>query len=77
MHHSCLWYFHLRTGEWAPPASRLYTHLGQGSVALFFMITGFLFFSKLLDGRTRRIDWSKLFIARFLRLTPPPPSSRA
>jgi peptidoglycan/LPS O-acetylase OafA/YrhL len=34
------------------------------------MITGFLFFSKLLDGRSRGIDWFKLYISRFLRLVP-------
>jgi len=34
------------------------------------MITGFLFFSKLVDGRTKKIDWGKLFISRFLRLVP-------
>jgi len=34
------------------------------------MITGFLFFSKLIDGRKKNIDWGKLFISRFLRLVP-------
>lgn len=34
------------------------------------MITGFLFFSKLIDGRIKCIDWGKLFIGRFLRLVP-------
>lgn len=70
LHHSCIWYFYLRTGLWEVPPSNLYTHFGQSSVALFFMITGFLFFSKLIDGRTKQIDWGKLFISRFLRLVP-------
>lgn len=70
LHHSCIWYFYLRTGRWEVPPSNLYTHFGQSSVALFFMITGFLFFSKLIDGRTKNIDWGKLFISRFLRLVP-------
>lgn len=56
LHHSCIWYFFLRTGQWQAPPSNLYNHFGQSSVALFFMITGFLFFSKLIDGRTRSID---------------------
>jgi peptidoglycan/LPS O-acetylase OafA/YrhL len=68
--HSCIWYFYLRTGKWEVPPSNLYTHFGQSSVALFFMITGFLFFSKLIDGRTKKIDWGKLFVSRFLRLVP-------
>lgn len=70
LHHSCVWYFYLRTGTWQLPPSNLYVHLGQSSVALFFMITGFLFFNKLLEGRTREIDWLKLFVSRILRLTP-------
>lgn len=70
LHHSSIWYFYLRTGHWEVPPSNLYTHFGQSSVALFFMITGFLFFSKLIDGRVKRIDWGKLFISRFLRLAP-------
>ena len=70
LHHSCVWYFYLRTGRWATPTSHLYTHLGQSSVALFFMITGFLFYSKLLNARHRPFDWERLYIARLLRLTP-------
>ena len=70
LHHSSIWYFYLRTGQWKVPPSNLYTHFGQSSVALFFMITGFLFFSKLINGRKRGIDWGKLFVSRFLRLVP-------
>lgn len=69
-HHASIWYFFLRTGRWNAPPSHLYTHFGQGSVAIFFMITGFLFFSKLIDGRSRPIDWGHLFVSRFLRLVP-------
>jgi len=70
LHHSCIWYFYLRTGQWSVPPSNLYTHFGQSSVAFFFMITGFLFFSKLMEGKTKKIDWGKLFVSRFLRLAP-------
>lgn len=70
LHHSCIWFFYLKTGRWQVPPSNLYTHFGQSSVAFFFMITGFLFFSKLLDSRTRDVDWAKLFLSRILRLTP-------
>jgi peptidoglycan/LPS O-acetylase OafA/YrhL len=34
------------------------------------MITGFLFFSKLIDGRTGNIDWGRLYVSRLLRLVP-------
>ena len=70
LHHSCIWYFYLRSGKWEVPPSALYTHFGQSSVTLFFMITGFLFFSRLIDGRTKNIDWGRLYISRFLRLVP-------
>lgn len=70
LHHSCIWYFYLRSGRWEVPPSNLYTHFGQSSVALFFMITGFLFFSKLIEGRSREIDWVRLYVSRFLRLVP-------
>lgn len=70
LHHASVWYFYLRTGQWGLPPSNLYTHFGQSSVAFFFMITGFLFFSKLIDGRTRQIDWTKLYVSRILRLVP-------
>ena len=68
--HACVWYSFLRDGKWLNPPSNLYTHFGQSDVMLFFMITGFLFFSKLLDARNRSIDWGRLFVSRFLRLVP-------
>jgi len=70
LHHEVVWQSYMRTGQWTMPPSNLYTHLGQSSVALFFMITGFLFFSKILEGREKNIDWGRLFISRVLRLTP-------
>lgn len=70
LHHAVIWYFFLRTGRWEVPPSNLYTHFGQTSVAFFFMITGFLFYTKLLDGRKNGFDWSRLYVSRFLRLFP-------
>jgi len=70
LHHSAAWYAFARGGGWAIPPTRLYTHFGQSSVALFFMITGFLFWSKVIDGRARPIDWRRLYVSRVLRLTP-------
>jgi peptidoglycan/LPS O-acetylase OafA/YrhL len=70
LHHSAIWYFYLRNGQWKVPPSNLYTHFGESSVVMFFMITGFLFWSKLIDGREKPIDWTRLFISRVLRLAP-------
>ena len=69
-HHSAIWYFYLRSGLWELPDSHLYTHCGQSSVALFFMITGFLFFSKLLNARAKGVDFGRLLLGRVMRLTP-------
>lgn len=70
LHHASVWLYYLKTGNWEAPPSNIYNHLGKGSVAFFFMVTGFLFFSKLLNGKTRPVDWLKLFVSRIYRLTP-------
>lgn len=70
LHHSSIWFLYSKTGEWVLPSARLYAHFGQSSVALFFMITGFLFFRKILDGKESPVDWLRLFVSRLLRLTP-------
>ena len=70
LHHSSIWYSYLRTGRWEVPPSNLYTHFGQSAVALFFMITGFLFFSKIIEARLTKIVWFRLFLSRLLRLVP-------
>ena len=43
VHHGAVWWGYLHTGQWRPPPSRLMNNLGEGSVALFFMITALLF----------------------------------
>lgn len=70
LHHSAIWYFFLRSGLWRVPPSNLYTHFGQSSVVFFFMITGFLFSSKLINARAKPINWLQLYVSRFLRLVP-------
>lgn len=70
LHHAVIWYFYLRSGAWTFPPSNLYTHFGQSGVAFFFMITGFLFFSKVIRSDAGEIDWLRLFVSRLLRLGP-------
>lgn len=72
VHHASIWWGYAKTGYWALPPSALYTHFGQSGVALFFMITAFLFFGKLLDARARAepVDWLRLYVSRVLRLVP-------
>ena len=68
LHHSSIWFFYLRTGEWVAPESNVYSQFGSSSVALFFMITGFLFFSKILSGG--QWNWRVFYLNRLFRLAP-------
>lgn len=70
LHHATVWYFYARTGTWGLPPPSIYRELANTCVSLFFMITAYLFIGKLLDARTRPIDWTALFVSRVLRLTP-------
>lgn len=69
VHHSIITWIFLQTGVMDFPPSNFYSQLGQGSVALFFMITGFLFWNRLLThGRQR--DWLAFAVSRLFRLYP-------
>ena len=59
----------IETGTWEVPDSRFYVLLGPIGVSVFFMITGFLFWGKLLrtKGRPR---WNALYIGRLFRIGP-------
>ncbi|KAA0976941.1 acyltransferase [Pseudomonas sp. ANT_H12B] len=69
VHHSIITWIFLRTGVIDFPSSNVYSQLGQGSVALFFMITGFLFWDRLLT-QGRQHDWLAFAISRLFRLYP-------
>lgn len=68
--HAALWYYFAKSGLWANAPVRVYGGLGLLGVIVFFMITAFLFVSKLQHARTKGLDWLRLFVSRFLRLTP-------
>ncbi|SDC25240.1 acyltransferase family protein [Paraburkholderia lycopersici] len=70
LHHSCIWYFYLRTSAFESPPSNFFANIGRAGVALFFMITGFLFATKIIDAKTKGMDWIRLYVSRFLRLAP-------
>jgi peptidoglycan/LPS O-acetylase OafA/YrhL len=59
----------IESGIWNIPDSRFYALLGPVGVSLFFMITGFLFWGKLLraQGRPR---WGSLYMSRLFRIGP-------
>lgn len=69
VYHVLLMHRFIETGIWEPPASRFYALLGPVGVSLFFMITGFLFWGKLLRSKGRRF-WRELYIGRLFRIAP-------
>ena len=70
LHHSLIWYYVIHIHVWLRPPLNLYNQFGTTSVAVFFMITSFLFFSKLIDARSGSLDWQQLYIGRVLRIVP-------
>lgn len=68
-HHAVVTHEFLLTGVWEEPPSAFYSLLGQAGVSLFFAITGFLFWGKLLKAYGA-VDWRKLYIGRFFRIGP-------
>jgi peptidoglycan/LPS O-acetylase OafA/YrhL len=69
IHHAVIWHASIHTGRWASPKSIFYSHLGDGSVSFFFMITAFLFITKLLQ-QEENFNWTKFFLSRIFRLVP-------
>ena len=68
-HHAVISYFYYATGQWVPPPSRLATLFGQGSVAMFFMITALLFWHRALASNGR-IDLNQFYSSRIRRMLP-------
>lgn len=69
IHHAAVARVWVATGVWTPPADALFASLGTVGVSLFFMITGYLFWGKLV-ARDGKIDWIALYIGRFFRIAP-------
>lgn len=67
VHHSFAAGGYFQTGRWQWSESAVFNHLGQTTVALFFMITAFLFSSRLMAGP---VNWRAMFASRVMRLTP-------
>ncbi len=72
IHHSSIWGQFFQTGSWLNCLSKsnLYAQFGQTTVSLFFMITSFLFISKLLNADEKGFNWRNFFISRIFRLVP-------
>lgn len=68
-HHAVARHFYRSTGVWQYPDSALYGFGPQIAVALFFMITGFLFWLKAMRSGGG-LDWKSLYRSRLRRLLP-------
>jgi peptidoglycan/LPS O-acetylase OafA/YrhL len=69
LHHSYIWQQYLQTKKWEEPRSNLFNHFGQTSVVMFFIITAFLFITKVLESKND-FDWNHYLKSRFFRLFP-------
>ncbi|MDT7953361.1 MAG: acyltransferase [Acetobacteraceae bacterium] len=68
IHHGGIYRHYFLTGRWELFSS-LNSMLGQGGVAMFFMLTGYLFWRRLVLAEGR-IDWLRLYIGRVFRIGP-------
>ncbi|MEH5140529.1 acyltransferase family protein [Enterobacter cloacae] len=66
-HHIDCAYTYITKGKWMPTSDWL-LYLGKYGVALFFMITAFLFWGKVRT--SNQIDWVELYKKRFYRIAP-------
>ena len=68
-HHAAIYHRFILDGVWALPPSTVFILFGQAGVSLFFMITGYLFWSRMIaeQGQT---DWLSLYIGRVFRIGP-------
>lgn len=64
-------YFWTSTGEWTRK-SIFIDNFGTVGVEVFFMITGYLFVTKLLNdsSKKRKTNWRDLYLSRFFRIYP-------
>src|ERR1700693_1014771 len=67
--HVAVYHDFLLSGQWHLPPSRFYALLGPIGVSMFFMVTGYLFWSRLIRERGRPA-WLSLYIGRVFRIGP-------
>src|SRR5580658_9307808 len=68
-HHAAVYHQYLQTGEWCLPPTRFYANLGPIGVAMFFMITGYLFWTQMLKAKGEP-NLPKLYVGRVFRIVP-------
>lgn len=69
-HHAAYYRAYIADGQWGgPDAPAFYTLLGHAGVAMFFMVTGYLFWSRLIREEGRPA-WLSLYVGRLFRIVP-------
>ncbi len=66
IHHFSIW-FRLAALGWVLPPEPILANIGNGAVCLFFMITGALFYRKMVEGT---FSAASFFVGRFFRIVP-------
>ncbi len=69
IHHSIIEQAFCAGAPWAAPASNFDNFLGRGAVALFFMVSAYLFWGRL-DRAGGRLAWQAFFAERLRRILP-------
>jgi peptidoglycan/LPS O-acetylase OafA/YrhL len=70
IHHFIFWLQFTRLGGgWSQLRLNIFSSLGNGAVALFFMITGLVFYPRVLAG-FRKTSWLTTYTTRVFRLLP-------
>jgi peptidoglycan/LPS O-acetylase OafA/YrhL len=69
IHHSVITWLYLQSGTWGPPPAKFANQLGRGSVAIFFMITAFLFWGRVVETK-QAMNWRQFFVSRLFRIYP-------
>lgn len=59
-----------QTNSWQANADPIFATFGLNAVALFFMVTSFLFYGKIRRSEPQSICWTTLYWRRLLRLFP-------
>ena len=67
-HYVITWYWKVG-GSWGRPPEDYFQNYGKIGVAIFFMITGFLFISKVM-GSAGKLNWFMLYESRIFRIFP-------
>lgn len=69
-HHFVLWLQVTRAGRpWSAPSVPLFNQLGAGAVSLFFMVTGLVFYPRILAG-FGATPWREILVNRVFRIMP-------